>query len=96
MRIPRLHNALSHLNSYESLAMAFVLGAGLGSILHFFFMLFIISIRTIRYRRHTTREQRREARRTRRAARREGRVRLSEEELPEYVAAEEQEIVEKV
>ncbi|WVF66544.1 hypothetical protein IAT40_001284 [Kwoniella sp. CBS 6097] len=44
----RLHRALKNLKPAESIALAFVIGAGLGSILHFIFMLFLISIRSFR------------------------------------------------
>ncbi|WVQ94158.1 hypothetical protein IAU59_001236 [Kwoniella sp. CBS 9459] len=44
----RLHRALKNLRPAESIAMAFIIGAGLGSILHFVFMLFLLSIRRFR------------------------------------------------
>lgn len=63
-----------HLSPAEAIALAFVLGAGIGSILHLVFMLFLLSIRRIRggrLSREQSREQRRQARRERRAARRD-------------------------
>jgi hypothetical protein len=59
-----------HLSPAEAIALAFVLGAGIGSILHLVFMLFLLSIRRVRGGR-LSREQRRQARRERRAARRD-------------------------
>ncbi|OCF34882.1 hypothetical protein I317_05130 [Kwoniella heveanensis CBS 569] len=44
----RLHRALKNLKPAESIAMAFIIGAGLGSILHFIFMLFLLSVRSFR------------------------------------------------
>lgn len=81
--------------------MAFVLGAGIGSILHFIFMIFILTIRLFRCNRTTWAERRagRKARRAaRRAVRREGRVRLEGEEaevLPSYAEGETAKLVEK-
>ena len=68
--------------------MAFVLGAGIGSILHIFFMVCLISVRHCRGG-GASRVERRAARKARRAARREGRVRLEgenavQEVLPSY------------
>ncbi len=83
--------------------MAFVLGAGLGSILHFIFMIFLISIRYFRCE-GNTRAERRAARNAKRAARREGRVKLegeegveiaTEEVLPGYEEGESPKLVEK-
>ncbi|EIW72960.1 hypothetical protein TREMEDRAFT_70870 [Tremella mesenterica DSM 1558] len=100
----RLHRALHHLSPAEAIAMAFVLGAGLGSILHFFFMLFLLSLRRLRGG-CKSREERRAARAERRAlrkARKAGRVALpvtpieeGEEVLPAYGDVETDNLVEK-
>jgi len=74
-----LHRALHNLTPAESITMAFVLGTGIGSILHFIFMIFLISVRHFRCNRGA-RAERRAACRARRAARREGTVRLEGEE----------------
>ena len=98
----RLHRALHNLKSAESIAFAFVLGAGIGSILHLIFMLFLISFRHFRCAR-PDRAERRAARKARRAARREGGVKLRGEEgevvesesLPSYEEGEGAKLVEK-
>ncbi|RSH83977.1 hypothetical protein EHS25_005222 [Saitozyma podzolica] len=81
----RLHRAMRNLRPTEALALAFVLGAGLGSIIHFCFMVLLLTVRRFqcrgmtreerRARRHARREERRLRKEERRAAR-EGRVRL--------------------
>lgn len=73
----------------EALALAFVLGAGLGSIIHFCFMVLLLTVRRFRCRgmtreerrarRHARREERRLRKEERRAAR-EGRLRLEGED----------------
>ena len=98
-----LHRAVHNLTYAESITMAFVLGAGLGSILHFFFMLCLISIRHFGGCSSRTHAERRAARKARRAARREGVVRLEgeddvkvvQEELPTYEEGESVKLVEK-
>jgi len=92
----RLNNALQNLEPHEALALAFVWGAGMGSIVHFFFMLCLITIRAIRGRHGSTREERRAARRARRQARREGRIRLENEDaLPGYIPVQGVDVNEK-
>jgi hypothetical protein len=100
---------MRNLTPTESLALAFVLGAGIGSILHFFFMLFLLTVRRFRCGkadRRARREARRQARRQRKEARRalEGRVRLGEvadadikeaEVLPAYDEGETGRLVEE-
>ncbi|WVW81271.1 hypothetical protein I302_103262 [Kwoniella bestiolae CBS 10118] len=93
----RLHRALKNLKPLESICLAFVIGAGLGSIIHFFFMLFLLSFRYLRAG-CPSREERRARRAARHQARRERRkgsvrfadqVQVAEEEelLPAYEAA---------
>lgn len=91
----RIHRAIWTLRPAEALAIAFVVGAGLGSIVHFFFMLLLLGMRRMvcgskearRARRAARREERRQ-RKAQRWARKsdEGKIRLvGEDELPEYV-----------
>lgn len=79
----RLHRAMLHLSPPEAVTLAFVLGAGIGSIMHLIFMVFLISIRRIRgargmscAERRQARRERREARRAVKAAKKQGKVRL--------------------
>jgi hypothetical protein len=46
--IHRLHRALNNLQPVEALALAFVLGAGLGSILHMIFAITFLAVRRLR------------------------------------------------
>ncbi|WRT63212.1 uncharacterized protein IL334_000115 [Kwoniella shivajii] len=64
----RLNRALKNLKPVESIALAFVIGAGLGSIIHFFFMIFLLSFRFFKAGCPNKAE-----RRARRAARRQAR-----------------------
>ena len=66
---PRLERALSSLTPTEATIFAFVIGAGIGSILHLIFMLFLITTRRMRGLKCKSRQERREARRARREAR---------------------------
>jgi len=66
---PRLQKAISSLTPTEATIFAFVIGAGIGSILHLIFMLFLISIRRMRGLKSKSRQERREARKVRRQAR---------------------------
>ena len=104
----RLHRALLHLSAPEAIAMAFVLGAGLGSILHFFFMVFLLFVRRMRVGRAGRREaraqrkaERRAARATRKAERKAAKAAkyntasVSEETLPAYEDEETDRLVEK-
>lgn len=86
---PRLHRAMMHLSAPEAITLAFVLGAGIGSIMHLIFMLCLISIRRLRggglcHRSarcevwRAERQKRREARKAAKAAKREGRLRLDD------------------
>lgn len=96
-----------HLSPPEAITLAFVLGAGIGSIMHLIFMLFLISIRRIRGGRSPRCEARRAARRERRQARKdakaarnggvrlEGEENVSEEVLPSYADGEGDRLVEK-
>lgn len=94
----RLHRALHNLTPAESITMAFVLGTGIGSILHFIFMICLISMRHFRCG-GKNRAGRKAARKARRMARREDRVRLdgdeTVEEPPKYQEGEALEVVEK-
>lgn len=105
---PRLHRAMLHLSPAEAITLAFVLGAGIGSIMHLIFMLFLISIRRIRgggcrsvrsEARRAARRERRQARKAAKAAKRVGEVRLegeeNEEVLPSYEDNEGDRLVEK-
>ena len=97
----RLHRAISSLTPTEATALAFVLGAGIGSIMHLIFMLFLITIRRMRGLKYRSKEERRQARRAGRAARafkKEGGVKLAEEVvevLPGYGEGEGDRLVEK-
>ena len=101
--ISRLHRAISSLTPTEATALAFVLGAGIGSIMHLVFMLFLITIRRMRGLKYRSKEERRQARRASRAARavkKEGGVKLAEDEvveevLPGYGEGEGDRLVEK-
>ncbi|WWC97565.1 hypothetical protein V866_004449 [Kwoniella sp. B9012] len=75
----RLHRALKNLKPIESICLAFVIGAGLGSIIHFFFMLFLLSFRYFRSGCPSREEKRarRQARRERRKA--SGSVRFADQ-----------------
>jgi hypothetical protein len=100
-----------HLSPLEAIILAFVLGAGIGSIMHLIFMLFLISIRRIRgarsprcQARRAAKKERREARKAAKAAKRagingNGQVRLegeeNEEVLPSYADGEGDRLVEK-
>lgn len=100
-----------HLSPPEAITLAFVLGAGIGSIMHLVFMIFLISLRRIRghagcrrssasrEERRAARKERREARKAAKAAKKEGRVRLEGEEqeevLPSYAEGETDRLVEK-
>jgi len=64
----RLHHALRHLTPSEAITMAFVMGAGIGSILHFVFMLFLLGARRWRCS-PQEREERRAIRKANKAAR---------------------------
>ena len=54
----RLHHALHNLSVAEAFTMALVLGAGVGSILHFFFMVLLLSMRRWRCRSDARRQAR--------------------------------------
>ena len=97
-----------HLSPPEAITLAFVLGAGIGSIMHLVFMLFLISIRRLRGVRRSRgcearRAERRQRKEARRAAKREGRLRLTDdnstqqgqEVLPSYAEGEADRLVEK-
>lgn len=99
-----------HLSPPEAITLAFVLGAGIGSIMHLIFMIFLISIRRLRGHaechgsmsreaRRAARRERREARKAAKAAKREGRLRLEgaeqDEVLPSYAEGETERLVEK-
>ncbi len=92
--LTRLHRALLDLTPAEFITMAFVLGTGIGSILHFIFMICLISIRYFRCDGKTRAERRaackarRATRREERNVKREGRVRLDGEEGGEVVGEE--------
>jgi hypothetical protein len=101
----RLGKALSSLSAFEATAVMFVLGAGLGSLLHLVFAVIFLSVRRLRGGKSTCAE-RRAARRARRAARKEakemkkqGQIVLSgtenEEVLPSYEEGETARLVEK-
>jgi hypothetical protein len=99
---PRLHRAISSLTPTEATIFAFVIGAGIGSIFHLIFMLFLISVRRMRGSKCKSREERREARRARREARAatksEGALKLvggEGEVLPAYGEGEGDRLVEK-
>ncbi|WWC67303.1 uncharacterized protein I206_101211 [Kwoniella pini CBS 10737] len=72
----RLHKALGNLKPIESIVLAFVIGAGLGSIIHFFFMLFLLTFRYFKAgcpskeERRSRRLARKEARKAKKAERR--------------------------
>jgi hypothetical protein len=96
----RLHRANLHLTPPEAIALAFVLGAGIGSIMHLIFMFFLISIR--RYRGQGrgrglgVREERRERRRMRREARDKLiKIKAQGEMLPSYQDGDGDRLVEK-
>lgn len=102
----RLGRALKALHPTEAIAVAFVFGAGVGSILHVIFMIFLITIRLLRGGKTSTCAERRAARKARRAERKAikaGGVRLegeegvatSEEVLPSYAEGETDRLVEK-
>ena len=82
--------------------MTFVLGAGVGSILHFIFMIMLITIRVCRGKKLSCAE-RRAARQARREARKAGGVKLdsaeggtqTEEVVPCYSDSEQAALVEK-
>jgi len=103
--MPRLHRAILHLTPPEAIALAFVLGAGIGSIMHLIFMFFLISIRRFRGQGRGKRcKERRERRRMRKEARkaakltRDGKIVLAEVEgevLPSYQDGEGDRLVEK-
>ena len=63
--LSRLNHALKSLRPAESLSLAFVIGAGIGSLLHLFFMIIVLSVRRLRCGSHSCSE----ARAARRAAR---------------------------
>ena len=93
-----LQRAISSLTPTEATIFAFVIGAGIGSILHLIFMLFLISIRRMRGLKCKSRQERREARRARREAGAEGAVKLvggEGEVLPAYGEGEGDRLVEK-
>jgi hypothetical protein len=99
---PSLQRAISSLTPTEATIFAFVIGAGIGSILHLIFMLILISIRRMRGLKCKSREESREARRARRAARAAsksgGAVKLvggAGEVLPAYGEGEADRLVEK-
>ncbi|ORY26487.1 hypothetical protein BCR39DRAFT_540931 [Naematelia encephala] len=77
----RLHRALYNLTPTESISLAFVLGAGIGSILHFIFMICLLSLRFFRSgscaERRTARRERRRLRKEAKRAQREGDVVLA-------------------
>ncbi|ORX35115.1 hypothetical protein BD324DRAFT_633930 [Kockovaella imperatae] len=106
----RLNHALKSLKPAESLSLAFVLGAGIGSLLHLFFMVLLLTIRRLRggscAERKAARRERRAAKAERRAARKaakaagkKGGVRLEsgdeDEVLPAYGEEEHERLVEK-
>lgn len=76
----RLHRAMRKLRPAECLALAFVMGAGLGSIIHMLFMAVLLAIRTIRYGRLSKEEHR--AKRAGKRAKKNGRgiIRLEGED----------------
>ncbi|KAK6904706.1 hypothetical protein I204_06695 [Kwoniella mangroviensis CBS 8886] len=90
----RLHRALKNLKPIESICLAFVIGAGLGSIIHFFFMLFLLSFRYLRAgcpsreERRARRQARRERRKASGSVRFADQVEIAEQEelLPPYEA----------
>jgi hypothetical protein len=101
--ISRLHRAMRNLRPAESLALAFVLGAGLGSIFHMLFMVTLLLTRRIRCGR-MSKEERRARRAERRARRSAGAIRLEGEDVicilrasgPEAVEQEVQEVEQAV
>ena len=102
--MPRLHRAILHLTPPEAIALAFVLGAGIGSIMHLIFMFFLISIRRFRGHGSGGCKERRERRRMRKEARkaakltRDGKIALAEVEgevLPSFQDGEGDRLVEK-
>ncbi|WWC90194.1 uncharacterized protein L201_005127 [Kwoniella dendrophila CBS 6074] len=89
----RLQKALNNLKPFESIVLAFVIGAGLGSILHLFFMLCLLSFRYFKYgRSHSSREERISRRENRKSRKNGNSVRFAdqvqyqeqEELLPAY------------
>lgn len=99
----RLGKALRSLTPTEGIAVMFVLGAGLGSLIHFVFAVIFLTVRRIRGGKSTCAE-RRAARKTRRAARKaakagpialDGSENENEEVLPSYAEGETAPLVEK-
>ncbi|WVQ82892.1 hypothetical protein IAT38_005028 [Cryptococcus sp. DSM 104549] len=82
----RLHRALKHLTHAESIALALVTGAGIGSILHFILMIVILTVRRLRSS-PEDRLSRRAARRAARKARKDARKAAKHGAL--YLAGEE-------
>jgi hypothetical protein len=92
---PSLQRAISSLTPTEATIFAFVIGAGIGSILHLIFMLFLISVRRMRGLKCKSRQERREARA---ASKSEGALKLvggEGEVLPAYEEGEGDRLVEK-